>query len=188
MTLSEREREVLALLGAGHTNREIGARLVLTSGGHRRFTPDAVRRLAAERGPQPTVEPLPPPDEALPRLAERLCADGPTLRERVTASLYRNGTWGWLAGGDATPLVDAWIAATADGADRGRFDGALEAMDALIRRADLNGATLLERHGFLERFGEATVRAMGREGCLHAECAGARRVFVSFQQSLLAAA
>jgi FixJ family two-component response regulator len=59
MTLSEREREVLALLGAGHTNREIGARLVLTSGGHRRLTPDAVRRLAAERGPQPTVEPLP---------------------------------------------------------------------------------------------------------------------------------
>jgi excisionase family DNA binding protein len=72
---------------------------VRTSGGHRRFTPDAVRRLAAERGPQPTVEPLPPPDEALPRLAERLCADGPTLRERVTASLYRNGTWGWFAGG-----------------------------------------------------------------------------------------
>jgi hypothetical protein len=61
-------------------------------------------------------------------------------------------------------------------------------MDALMRRADLNGATLLERHGFLERFGKATVRAMGRGGYLHAECAGARRVLVSFQQSLLAAA
>ena len=46
----------------------------------------------------------------------------------------------------------------------GRYAGALQATDALMRRAHLHAASLLERHAFLERFGQVAVRALVRAG------------------------
>jgi hypothetical protein len=46
--------------------------------------------------------------------------------------------------------------------------------------------SLLERHAFLERFGQVTVRVLGRTTTEHHELAGTRRLIVALQQHLLA--
>jgi hypothetical protein len=60
------------------------------------------------------------------------------------------------------------------------------ATDALMRRAYLQGASLLERHAFLDRFAAACQRALTLAGAAREEQAGARRLFASLQQALLA--
>ena len=45
----------------------------------------------------------------------------------------------------------------------GGYAGALQASEALMRRAHLHAANLLERHAFLERFGQVAVRALVRK-------------------------
>jgi putative two-component system response regulator len=162
-------------------------RAIRTAGGHRRFPLDAVRELATERGPRATVQPLQPPAEPLPPLARQLRIAGADLRARATRSLYHAGPPGWFGGDDATASLEEWVTAVAQGADTGSFGPALVATDTLMHRADLQGTTLLERHGFLERFGEATIRAMAHDQATRNDVAGARRLFVSMQQALLAA-
>ena len=46
---------------------------------------------------------------------------------------------------------------------------------------------LLERHAFLERFGQVCVRTLVRTGAEREEIAGTRRLFASLQQALLEA-
>jgi len=53
---------------------------------------------------------------------------------------------------------------------------------------DLAGATLLERHGFLERFGDAAVRTLQERGAIRPELIGARRLFSRLRQVALEAA
>jgi hypothetical protein len=55
-----------------------------------------------------------------------------------------------------------------------------------MRRAYLQGASLLERHGYLERFALACQRALTLAGASREEQAGARRLFAALQQALLA--
>ena len=54
-----------------------------------------------------------------------------------------------------------------------------------MRRAHLHAASLLERHAFLERFGQVAVRALVRAGAKRTEIASTRRLFTSLQQALL---
>ena len=65
---------------------------------------------------------------------------------------------------------------------RGEYDSALEATRRLVTQADLAGATLLERHGFLERFGDAAVRTLQERGAIRPELIGARRLFSRIRQ------
>jgi crotonobetainyl-CoA:carnitine CoA-transferase CaiB-like acyl-CoA transferase len=60
------------------------------------------------------------------------------------------------------------------------------ATEALMRRAYLQGASLLERHGYLERFALACQRALTLAGVTREEQAAARRLFAALQQALLA--
>ena len=55
----------------------------------------------------------------------------------------------------------------------------------MLREARAHGTTLLERHAFLERFGQVLIRTLARQGVDQSEVAGARRLVVALQQRAL---
>jgi putative two-component system response regulator len=158
---------------------------VRTAGGHRRFPLDAVRRLASERGPRGAVRPVAPPAEPLPGLAGVLAAGGGELAAAAAAATYRGGPAGWFAAADAAPAIAEWLAAFTHGTARGRYEDVLEATATVMRRASLQGTPLLERHRFLERFGDAAVRELSQAGAPQAELAGTRRLLAALAQAQL---
>jgi putative two-component system response regulator len=160
---------------------------IRTPGGHRRFLPEGVRRVVEERSPRARVEPIAPPTGPLPSLAAGLRGAGMEMASTVSAGLYRTGPAGWFADRDAAAPIRSWVAGLVASSETGRHEAALAASEALMRRADLCGTTLLERHGFLERFGEVAVRAISRAQAPHSDVVGTRRLFASMQQRLLAA-
>jgi excisionase family DNA binding protein len=160
---------------------------VRTAGGHRRFSLAAVRRLAAESGARPAVRPVEPPAEPLPILAENLRAHGRRLAAAAAAAIYREGPPGWFASDAAVDHLLDWIADLAASCESGLYSGALAATSSLMTRAHGHAATLLERHAFLERFGQVCVRTLVRTGAERDEIAGTRRLFAALQQALLEA-
>src|SRR5262249_51798681 len=146
-------------------------------GGHRRFHLEAVRRLAIELGARPGVQPLDPPAQPLPALAARLAADGDELALAAAAALYRSGHPGWFASPQARGATGEWMAELERGCATGRYAGALAPTEALMRRSYLQGASLLERHGFLERFALACQRALTLAGAPREDLAATRRLF-----------
>jgi excisionase family DNA binding protein len=160
---------------------------VRTAGGHRRFSLAAVRRLATENGVRPAVRPVEPPGVPLPILAEDLRAHGRQLAAAAAAAVYRQGPVGWFATAAAAPHLLDWIDDLGASCESGGYAGALQATATLMTRAHGNGASLLERHAFLERFGQVSVRTLVRTGAEREEIAGTRRLFASLQQALLEA-
>jgi excisionase family DNA binding protein len=158
---------------------------IRTAGGHRRFPLEAVRRLAAERGLRPNVKPIEPPTTALPVLAAQLKAHGRQMAAAAAAAVYREGPPGWFASEHAGADLRDWLSALDASCASGRYAGALQASQALMRRAHLHAASRLERHAFLERFGQVAVRALVRDGAKRTEIAATRRLFTSLQQALL---
>jgi excisionase family DNA binding protein len=155
---------------------------VRTAGGHRRFALEDVRRLGGERGRGAPVKPVAPPADPLPRLSALLRARGSDLAAAAAKSLYRGGSGpGWFA---AAELAE-WLQALAGAAGSGRYADALEATDAIMRRASLQGAALLERHRFLELLGEASVRALSALAGPHDDLPATRRLFAALQQAQL---
>ena len=161
---------------------------VRTAGGHRRFSLAAVRRLAAENGVRPTVRPIEPPASPIPQLAECLGAHGRQLAAAAAAAIYREGPVGWFAsearGARAARLDRANCAAAARS---GIYTSALQATANLMQRAHIHAASLLERHAFLERFGQVCARTLVRTGAEREEIARTRRLFAALQQGLLEA-
>ena len=160
---------------------------VRTAGGHRRFPLEAVRALATERGVRPIVRAVEPPTIPLTLLAEQFRSHGEALAAGAAAAIYRDGPAGWFAGEAAAPELRVWLDQLIASCTTGRYAGALDASEALMRRAELHAASLLERHAFLERFGQVSVRALARARAESAELSGTRRLFASLQQSLLEA-
>ena len=156
-----------------------------TPGGHRRFRLEDVLRLAEELEHGPPVRPLEPPATPLPALARTLRSHGGALVAAAAAGLYREGRPGWFASSSATQSLAGWVAELADGCERGAYRRALSGSEALLERAAEFGATLLECHAFLERFGQLTTRLLARAGAEHAELAGTRRLVTAIQQSLI---
>jgi excisionase family DNA binding protein len=158
-----------------------------TAGGHRRFSLAAVRRLAAENGVRPTVRPLEPPADPLPVLAENLRAHGRQLAAAAAAAIYREGPTGWFASEAAADHLLDWITDLGASCETGVYTAARQATTSLMTRAQGHAASLLERHAFLERFGQVCIRTLVRTGAEREEIAGARRLFASLQQALLEA-
>jgi len=158
---------------------------VRTSGGHRRFPLQAVRRLAAERGVRPSVRPVEPPTTPLPPLAEQVRQHGRQMAATAAAAIYRDGPPGWFAAETAVPDLREWLKQLDESCATGRYAGAIQATGVLMRRAQLHAASLLERHTFLERFSQLSVRALVRAGAERTVVADTRRLFASLQQSLL---
>lgn len=158
---------------------------VRTAGGHRRFPLEAVRRLAAERGVRPNVRPVEPPEEPLPVLAQQLRGFGAQMVSAASTAVYREGPQGWFASDLAHEDLREWLGTLQTAAERGDYAPALQASDALMKRAHSHAASLLERHAFLERFGQVAVRALVRAGAARTEIAYTRRLFTALQQGLL---
>jgi excisionase family DNA binding protein len=161
--------------------------VVRTSGGHRRFPASELRRLNAEAATatRPEIRPTPLPAEALPGLHELLGGSAAELAAAVARGLYDGPATGWYASAAGKEQLATWAAALAVASRDGAYDGALEATRRLVTHADLAGATLLERHAYLERFGDAAVRLLQERGAARQELVGARRLFSRLRQAVL---
>lgn len=165
-------------------------RAARTPGGHRRFPLAEVRRVNALRGgtTRAAVRPLALPADPAPGASRLLEASGTMLVDTAARALYRQGHVGWFGSDEGREHLGRWTLAIASAFRRGHYETAAEASASLTRRAALSGASLLERHGFLEWFAEAMVRMLGSNGTSHAEISTARRLFTSIRQGLLAGA
>ena len=164
--------------------------VVRTSGGHRRFPASELRRLNAETASttRTQVRPVALPTEALPALHELLGGAAGELSAAVTRGLYDGPVHGWFASSAGREQLAAWATALAAASRIADFDSALDATRRLVTHADLAGATLVERHAFLERFGDAAVRTLQERGADRPELVGARRLFSRLRQVALEAA
>ena len=145
---------------------------VRTAGGHRRFSLAAVRRLAAESGVRPTVRPVEPPASPC-RCWPRTCAPtGASSRRRRPPRSTAKVRPGWFASAARRRASCASGRPTSRRLRERRYARAIGATAGLMRRAHLHGASLLERHAFLERLGQVCVRTLVRTG---AERDGDRR-------------
>lgn len=158
---------------------------VRTAGGHRRFSLAAVRRMAAESGVRPTVRPVEPPADPIPQLAECLSAHGRQLAAAAAAAIYREGPVGWFASDSAAPALRDWMEELRRSCLSGHYVAVIQETGKLMQRAHTHAASLLERHAFLERFGQICARTLLRMGADREEVAGSRRLFASLQQALL---
>jgi excisionase family DNA binding protein len=162
--------------------------VVRTSGGHRRFPVAELRRLNGEAATNPSVRPVALPADALPALSELLGSTAGELSAAVTRGLYEGPTRGWFGSVPGREQLGHWSTALAAATRGTEYDAALDATRRLVTQADLAGASLLERHTFLERYGEAVVRTLRERGAPRAEFVGARRVFARLRQVRLEAA
>jgi excisionase family DNA binding protein len=161
---------------------------VRTAGGHRRFQVSDIQRLAqAVVSPPPSVRPVALPAEPLPGLAKLLGSTAPTLAAASARAVY-DGQPGWFASDLGREQLRPWSTALAAAASTADYDSALEATRLLVTHAGFAGASLLERHAFLERYGDLVLRALQERGERHSELVGARRLFTRLRRALLEAA
>ncbi|MEA2287115.1 MAG: hypothetical protein QOJ21_3158, partial [Solirubrobacteraceae bacterium] len=148
-----------------------------------------VSRLNAARGVASGggVRPIPPPAAPLGSLADLLEGDGADVAHAATRSLYRTVPAGWFARESAAGAIDRWIRSLASCARCGDYTLSEGATLPVSRQAEMAGATLLERHSFVESFGDAVLRALAARDVDRAERDAVRRLFVSLRQALLAA-
>ncbi|MEA2154101.1 MAG: hypothetical protein QOE11_241 [Solirubrobacteraceae bacterium] len=156
-----------------------------TAGGHRRFATSEVRRLLAERG-RPAMSPTDPPRRSLPALAALVETHGAQLADLSWRGLYGELRTGFFVDPEGVTAGERWLAALASAAATANYDMLHEATGALVRAAERGGASLLERHLALERFGETSARALARRSCPREEIVEARRLFAFVAQRQLA--
>lgn len=154
-----------------------------TAGGHRRFTPAEVQRV---KGPQQmTLRPAAPPDGPLPLLGELLSSDAERLLDLAVRRLYPQQTDGWFAQNASRSPLNTWSDELVAGARTGQWAAVIGATRQMLGLAHLQGASLLERHGFLEAFGGSVLRELAASSPPPAELAGARRLFTALRHRLL---
>lgn len=152
-----------------------------TAGGHRRFDPAEVGRLKGDTASR--LRPIPLPGGPLPGLGDLLEREGTRLLGAAGARLYGNGGRGWFKE-ERTALTD-WVSAVAKAASGGQWAAAATATRSMLELAQLQGASLLERHGFLETFGGLALRELAAGGTGGEELSEARRGFAALRQRLL---
>ena len=142
-----------------------------TEGGHRRFLLDRGAAPGRRDGRVARAADLAAGLSRCPRLAQLLDDARRSARgHRGVRRLRRRPRRAGSPPSQAAPLLETWLARMADSCSRGRYARALTATHALMHRAQSRSAALLERHSFLERFGQVTVRELlcrGRAGRGH---------------------
>jgi diguanylate cyclase (GGDEF)-like protein/excisionase family DNA binding protein len=156
-----------------------------TAGGHRRFATTEVRRLLAERG-RPAIAPTESPRRPLPALAGLVDAHGIALAELSWRALYGELRTGYFVEPEGLAAGERWLSALSSAAVSGNYEMLHEATCALVGAAERGGASLLERHLAIERFGEMASRALARRSAPREEIVEARRLFASLGQRQLA--
>ena len=155
---------------------------VRTQGGHRRFRPSELRRLASPREARVRVPAM--PSRPLPAVSTLLAAEGTELASIAARALY-DGDAGWFAGPAARALLERWAVALSDAFGSGRYDDLAAGTAPVMHAAAAAGATLAERHGFLERFAAALRRRLMAEHCPPDEQTGAARALAALAHHLL---
>ncbi|HUR86068.1 MAG TPA: EAL domain-containing protein [Solirubrobacteraceae bacterium] len=156
-----------------------------TAGGHRRFAMTEVRRLLSERG-RPAIAPIEPPRRGLPALAALIEGHGSALADLSWRGLYGELRAGWFVESEGQAAGERWLAALSSAAATANFEMLHEATSAFVRAAERGGASLLERHLALERFGETATRALQRRASPREEIVEVRRLFAYLAQRQLA--
>jgi excisionase family DNA binding protein len=160
-------------------------RATRTAGGHRRFAGTEIRRLLSERG-RPAIAPIDAPRRSLPALAALVDTHGAQLAELSWRGLYGELRAGFFVEPDGIAAGERWLAALSSAAATANYEMLHEATGALVRAAERGGASLLERHLALERFGDTATRALARRSSPREEIVEARRLFASLGQRQLA--
>ena len=160
---------------------------VRTSGGHRRFPASEIERLRRRRsGVEPAaIRFVALPGGPLRSLAELVADNGEALAAATVKALYATSPGGWFASAAASRPIGAWTAAVAASARSGDYATALAATVELGRAAEAGGASLLERHLFVERFAAVASRAAVSSGATGPDVVGARRLFARLGHALL---
>jgi diguanylate cyclase (GGDEF)-like protein/PAS domain S-box-containing protein/excisionase family DNA binding protein len=156
-----------------------------TAGGHRRFAAAEVRRMLAERG-RPPIAAASAPRRPLPGLADLAEEHGAALADLSWRGLYGDLRTGFFLDPEGSDAAERWTGALSSAAATGNYEMLHAATSALMRDAQRGGASLLERHLALERFGETASRALVRRSCPREEIVAVRRLFVSLGQHQLA--
>ncbi|MDX6662430.1 MAG: putative resolvase [Solirubrobacterales bacterium] len=156
-----------------------------TAGGHRRFHLAEVRRVLSDRqGSVPSrIRPLEPPSKPMVGFARLLDEQGDRLATAAAKRLYGGGRPGWFSSAAARDHLRDWVSATAQGVRSGRYEEAIAAWQRLTRQADLEQASVLECHSFLEFFGIAAGREL--KELAESEIGDCRRLIASLRQLLL---
>ena len=151
-------------------------RAVRTPGGHRRLPLADVRKLS-EAGGSTRSSGCGRPTSRWSRwpACSRATARGWPTRPRAR-STRRARPAGSPRTGARSGLADA-LSVLADAAASGDYERALDAWDALMRRARLGGASLLEKQLFTEALAEAASRALSAEGHPRDAVVSTRRLF-----------
>lgn len=188
------------LLSLGHAARALGVsqatlrrwadsgklRSTRTAGGHRRFAPADLRGMASTRPPA-EVQVNPPPTEPLPALARLVDEHGDRLATASWGKLYVH-----IPGFFGDPSWEAsrrtWLHVVASAAASGRYEELAEATATLMAHAETQGASVLERHAALERFAEAVVYLLAREGAPDSAIMQTRRLFAFLRHHQLSLA
>jgi diguanylate cyclase (GGDEF)-like protein/PAS domain S-box-containing protein/excisionase family DNA binding protein len=123
-----------------------------TGGGHRRVVAADVRDLGRRLIPNVKLNLASPPSEPAPRLASLLHSHGEALVASAAKDVYASRSSGWFAAAVSHEPRAQWVSGLADGCRTGDYTRAIRDSIAFFRRADVGGATVLERHLLAERF------------------------------------
>jgi hypothetical protein len=161
-----------------------------TSGGHRRFRLADVQRLSSEVAgiAAPALREVPWPEDPLAELADLMDLRGDALADLASRSLYDSQRVGWFASPGGHDPLHHWVRDLSAAVRKGDWDAAADATRGLLERSNIAGSSLIERHGFLERFSEATVRTLQKQNADQRVIVETRRLFWNFLRLALGAA
>jgi diguanylate cyclase (GGDEF)-like protein/excisionase family DNA binding protein/PAS domain S-box-containing protein len=162
-------------------------RAIRTAGGHRRFPTTEVRRLAASSSTlrRPVVRNAQLPVTALPCVAALLAERSREIAAGAGRSLYEPSRGGWFATPAAAEPIGRWLADLAGACGAGGYEEVATATRRLAATAGYAGASVLERHDFVDRFGEIALRRLQEAQAPRDELIGLRRLVLRMRQVVL---
>jgi PAS domain S-box-containing protein/excisionase family DNA binding protein len=158
---------------------------VRTSGGHRRFRLADIQRLRTKRHPVSEVRVQAYPTRPFRFVAVTLQRYAGELANRTARCLYV-GPPGWFERAESSGPVQALIGSLARAFATGDFHEARRALRSLMHQAQLGGATLAERHGFIQVLDAVLRRQLRELGCPRLEQAGAAQTAAAMTCQLIA--
>ena len=179
--------QLLSVSGSTLRRWADGGRLacVRTSGGHRRFRLADIQRLRMERHPASEVRMQAYPTRPFPFVAATLQRYASELASRTARCMYV-GPPGWFERTESAGLVHALLTGLARGFATGDFYETQGAARTLMHQAELGGATLAERHAFVQVLDAVLRRQLRELGCPRLEQAAAAQAASAMTYQLIA--